>query len=99
MKVSRVLLSTVLLALVLALAGCCQHLPAVPAQKATAVSGANPQKTYKDLIVGYAQIGAESEWRTANTLSVKEAADQLGVELRFSDAQQKQDNQIKAIRS
>jgi simple sugar transport system substrate-binding protein len=99
MKVSRVLPSAVILALLLALAGCGQPLPAAPAQKATTVSGPKPKKTYKDLIVGYAQIGAESEWRTANTLSVKEAADQLGVELRFSDAQQKQDNQIKAIRS
>ena len=45
------------------------------------------------------QLGAESEWRSANTVSVKEAAEQLGVELKFSDAQQKQENQIKAIRS
>jgi ABC-type sugar transport system substrate-binding protein len=99
MKVSRVLLSTVILVLLLALAGCGQPLPAVPAQKATTVSVAKPKKTYKDLIIGYAQLGAESEWRTANTLSVKETAEQLGIELKFSDAQQKQDNQIKAIRS
>ena len=58
-----------------------------------------PKKTYQDLIVGYAQLGAESEWRSANTASVKETAEELGVELRFSDAQQKQENQIKAIRS
>lgn len=56
-------------------------------------------KTYEDLIVGFSQIGAESEWRTANTDSIVEEADRLGVELRFSDAQQKQENQIKAIRS
>ena len=58
-----------------------------------------PTKGYEDLVVGFAQIGAESEWRTANTNSIKEAADQLGVELKFSDAQQKQENQIKAVRS
>ena len=40
-----------------------------------------PTKGYEDLVVGFAQIGAESEWRTANTNSIKEAADQLGVEL------------------
>lgn len=57
------------------------------------------EKTYEDLIVGFAQIGAESEWRTANTRSIKAEAERLGVELRFSDAQQKQENQIKAIRS
>jgi simple sugar transport system substrate-binding protein len=56
------------------------------------------QKTYEDLIVGYAQLGAESEWRVANTISIKETAEQLGVELRFLDAQQKQDNQIEAVR-
>jgi simple sugar transport system substrate-binding protein len=57
------------------------------------------KKTYEDIIVGYAQIGAESEWRSANTLSIKETAEALGVELRFVDGQQKQENQIKAIRS
>jgi ABC-type sugar transport system substrate-binding protein len=55
-------------------------------------------KTYKDLVVGFSQIGAESEWRTGNTASIMEAAESLGVELVFSDAQQKQENQIKAIR-
>ena len=56
------------------------------------------QKTYQDLIVGYAQLGAESEWRAANTISIKETAEKLGVELRFIDAQQKQENQIEAVR-
>lgn len=56
------------------------------------------KKTYEDLIVGYAQLGAESEWRAANTISVKETAEHLGVELRFLDAQQKQENQILAVR-
>ncbi|HEU5101144.1 MAG TPA: ABC transporter substrate-binding protein [Roseiflexaceae bacterium] len=57
------------------------------------------KKTYQDLVVGFAQIGAESEWRTANTLSIQDTARQLGVELKFSDGQQRQENQIKAIRS
>ncbi len=62
--------------------------------------GAAPaKKTYEDLIVGFSQIGAESEWRSANTISIKSEAERLGVELRFSDAQQRQENQIKAIRS
>lgn len=50
-------------------------------------------------MIGFAQIGAESEWRTGNTASIKETAAQLEVELKFSDAQQKQDNQIMALRS
>ncbi len=53
----------------------------------------------KKLVIGFAQTGAESEWRTANTESVKAAAQAAGHELKFSDAQQKQENQIKAIRS
>jgi galactofuranose transport system substrate-binding protein len=57
------------------------------------------EKSYQDLVVGYAQIGAESEWRIANTVSMRETADELGVELKFADGQQKQENQIKALRT
>ncbi len=53
----------------------------------------------KDLTIGFSQIGAESEWRTANTNDIKAAAEKQGVNLKFSDAQQKQENQIKAIRT
>jgi galactofuranose transport system substrate-binding protein len=99
MKFSNVLLLVVISALLIAAAGCGQQPPVVPAQQTTAAPGARPKKTYQDLVVGYAQIGAESGWRTANTISVKEAAAQLGVELKFVDGQQKQENQIQAIRS
>jgi simple sugar transport system substrate-binding protein len=51
------------------------------------------------LVLGFSQIGAESEWRTANTESIKSAAATMNIDLRFADAQQKQENQIKAIRS
>ena len=53
----------------------------------------------KPLVIGFSQVGAESEWRSANTRSIKEAAQQAGVTLKFADAQQKQENQVKAIRS
>ncbi len=53
----------------------------------------------KPIVLGFSQVGAESEWRTANTESIKSAARDAGIELKFSDAQQKQENQIKAIRS
>jgi ABC-type sugar transport system substrate-binding protein len=53
----------------------------------------------KPIVLGFSQIGAESEWRTANTNSIKSAAEQAGIRLKFSDAQQKQENQIKALRS
>ena len=53
----------------------------------------------KDVPVGFAQIGAESAWRTAETTSIQDEAKQRGVDLKFVDAQQKQENQVKAIRS
>ncbi|MFI7575719.1 ABC transporter substrate-binding protein [Micromonospora sp. NPDC049497] len=51
------------------------------------------------IVLGFSQVGAESGWRTANTSSIKEAATEAGIELKFDDAQQKQENQIKAIRN
>ena len=53
----------------------------------------------KQITIGFSQIGAESEWRTANTNDVKAAAKAHNINLKFSDAQQKQENQIKAIRT
>ncbi|MBP2706685.1 ABC transporter substrate-binding protein [Microbispora sp. RL4-1S] len=53
----------------------------------------------KKIVMGFAQVGAESGWRTANTKSIQESAKEAGITLKFSDAQQKQENQIKAIRS
>ncbi|MGN0921002.1 MAG: ABC transporter substrate-binding protein [Cellvibrio sp.] len=51
------------------------------------------------LTVGFAQVGSESGWRTSFSESVKADADKRGITLKFSDAQQKQENQIKAVRS
>lgn len=69
--------------------------------EAAAPAAAAPAKeiTYKDMTMCYPQLGAESDWRTANTASFKETAEKLGVKLIFSDAQQKQENQISALRS
>src|SRR6202047_4091980 len=53
----------------------------------------------KKLVVGFSQVGAESGWRPCKTDSIKAEAAKRGVDLRFSDAQQKEENQIKAIRS
>ncbi|WP_295534386.1 ABC transporter substrate-binding protein [uncultured Pseudacidovorax sp.] len=64
---------------------------------ATALPGA--AWAQKKIVLGFSQVGAESEWRTANTESIKSAAKDAGIELKFSDAQQKQENQIKAIRA
>jgi simple sugar transport system substrate-binding protein len=51
------------------------------------------------LVMGYSQIGAESEWQVACADSVRSAATDWNVNLRFSDAQQRQENQIQAIRA
>jgi galactofuranose transport system substrate-binding protein len=87
------------LIVVLLLALACTPKPVLPVTPLPdAESEIKTQKRYEDLIVGYAQLGAESEWRTANTISIKETAEHLGVELRFLDAQQKQENQVEAVR-
>ncbi len=51
------------------------------------------------LKVGFAQTGAESAWRTANSDSMKAEAAKRGIDLKFSDGQGKQENQIRALRS
>jgi simple sugar transport system substrate-binding protein len=50
-------------------------------------------------ILGFSQIGAESAWRNCHTASVQEAAAAAGIQLLYFNAEQKQENQIKAIRS
>lgn len=52
------------------------------------------------ITIGFSQVGAESDWRTANTASMKETfSDANGYNLIFDDAQQKQENQLTAIRN
>lgn len=54
----------------------------------------------KLLTIGFSQVGAESDWRTANSISVKNTFTfERGYNLIFDDARQKQSNQIRAIRS
>jgi simple sugar transport system substrate-binding protein len=78
--------------------------PAAPAATVAPADTAAPAapagaKTYKDMTLCFPQLGAESDWRTADTASFKETAEKLGVKLVFSDAQQKQENQISAMRA
>lgn len=63
---------------------------------APAADGAPAKKQLK---VGFAQTGAESAWRTANSNSMKAEAEKRGVDFKFADAQGKQENQIRAVRS
>jgi ABC-type sugar transport system substrate-binding protein len=98
-KMSKKLLFNLLAVLMLAsivLSACGS---AAPAQPAATEAPVKKTYTYADMTLCYPQLGAESDWRTANTASFKETAQKLGVKLIFSDAQQKQENQISAIRS
>ncbi len=79
-------------------AACAVVLAGCSGTKDATVSGNQPEAK-KQLVVGFSQIGAESGWRTANTESIKSEAEKRGVVLKFSDAQQKKENQIKAIKS
>ncbi len=52
------------------------------------------------IVVGFSQVGAESDWRSTNTESMKSALSASnGFTLIFEDGQQKQANQIRAIRT
>jgi ABC-type sugar transport system substrate-binding protein len=62
-------------------------------------SGSTGSGGTKQITLGFSQVGAESGWRTANTKSIQDSAAAAGINLKFSDAQQKQENQIAAIRS
>jgi ABC-type sugar transport system substrate-binding protein len=97
MKIFRVILPFVILATLFEPMGCSQR-PTLATTQPVDSSETKPKKTYADVIIGFAQLGAESEWRVANTKSIQETAEQLGVELRFSDAQQNQQKQIEAVR-
>jgi galactofuranose transport system substrate-binding protein len=96
----RVLIQLLSLLCIVFLAGCGATTP--PTTQLSSAVSASPSahlKTYKDLVVGFAQVGAESEWRTGNTESIKSAAENLGVELKFVDGQQSQEKEIAAIRT
>ena len=51
------------------------------------------------VVVGFSQLGAESSWRIANTVSMEQAAKEAGYGLMMENANQKQEKQIDAIRS
>ncbi|PWC09574.1 sugar ABC transporter substrate-binding protein [Brenneria roseae subsp. americana] len=53
----------------------------------------------KPFTIGFSQIGSESGWRSAETKVSKQEAEKRGITLKIADAQQKQENQIKAVRS
>lgn len=81
------------LVMMLMVAGCGKSESAVKS------GDSSKEKNGDAITVGFSQVGAESDWRVANTNSMKSAlSKENGFELIFADAQQKQENQIKAVR-
>ena len=68
----KLCLFVVTLVMVLSLFGC------APAASTAAAPAASAKKEYKDMTLCYPQLGAESDWRTANTASIKETANKVG---------------------
>jgi simple sugar transport system substrate-binding protein len=105
---------TVVLVMVISMFGCASAPTAAPAAPANTQAPAapaaaakpfgqaacGPNCTFKDMTLCFPQLGAESDWRTADTASFKDTATEKGIkQLVFSDAQQKQENQISAVRA
>jgi ABC-type sugar transport system substrate-binding protein len=106
MKFSKVLVLVLALLTISMLVACAPTAAPTTAPVATSAPADTPmptveaKKTYADMTLCYPQLGAESDWRTANSASIKETAEKLGIkQLIFSDAQQKQENQISAMRA
>ena len=84
----RLILLLLSLALLLGLGGCMPYVRQTPGEETTLIT------------VGSSQVGAESDWRVANTESMRESlSEENGFELLFDNARQKQENQFKAIRT
>jgi len=104
MKIARILSIVLAVMVVLSVVGCAPAAkPVAPATaapaKAFGEAKCGPNCTFKDMVMCFPQLGAESDWRTADTASFKDEAVKDGFKLVFSDAQQKQENQISAMRA
>lgn len=53
----------------------------------------------KDAVIGFAQVGSESGWRSANTDNIKAVAAENGVDLQFTSAEGDQAKQIASIKT
>lgn len=96
----RILFTLAVLAAAPVLTACSQKESAQNSVRdAGAETDASAPSAGSGMIVGFSQIGAESAWRMRNSESMQEAAQAAGVQLLYHNAEQKQENQIKAIRS
>ncbi len=61
-------------------------------------SRSSEQTEEPKLLLGFSQVGSESAWRIGNTRDIEQKAGEYGVSLMLENANQKQENQIAAIR-
>jgi galactofuranose transport system substrate-binding protein len=102
MKVTKILGFVLAVIFIVSAVGCSTTATPTASTSASAAFGqaaCAPNCTYADMVMCFPQLGAESDWRTANTASFKDQATKDGFKRVFSDAQQKQENQISAIRT
>lgn len=92
-----VLLVASVLAVLMSLSGCSRKDSSESEKPAVSQEDEATQK--QNVVIGFSQIGAESAWRWCNTESIQKAAEAAGYQIIYSNAEQKQENQIKAIRS
>ncbi len=77
-------------------------LPTAPPPVSPLITGYEPPgepNPTKPIMLGFSQLGSESTWREANTASIKEAAEEAGITLLMTNAEQDQNKQFEAIRS
>jgi len=99
MAASQRVLHTCMLILTAVLATACGKTESDEPTSAASQRAGSVQPAPRTITVGFSQIGAESAWRTAETQSIRSEGAKRGMGPRFSDAQQKQENQIKALRT
>lgn len=63
------------------------------------ISSLYPSHMNEDIVMGFSQLGSESDWRLANTASIVESAKEAGITLLLENAEQSQQAQFSAIRS
>ncbi|MCR5508859.1 MAG: ABC transporter substrate-binding protein [Lachnospiraceae bacterium] len=98
MKIKVKTLLSQILIIVLLLTGCGR--PDSPAAAGTRSNDTSKKDDKGYITVGFSQVGAESDWRNINTESMKDSlCAENGYDLIYDDGQQKQQNQITAIRT
>lgn len=106
-RLLSVMLAALLPGLLLLTAGCeapggtaSRDVPTSPVSSMPAGNGAGEEQEAPEqpIVLGFSQLGSESDWRMANSRSIRESAAEAGIELLFDNAEQSQEKQFEAIR-